>query len=470
MSLLMDALRKAETDKKDAARATGAPAVPAAPPPETRELRLEPYADASVEDLRGQGLTDETLADGAVGTTQAFAAGRTPAPAAATPPAVFFDEPPATPPSTGARRSRAPGSLAHPSLVTAQTVFEAGAQSPAQRLLVGIIALTVLLAVALTGIGIYYYQRTPLPRPLPSPRVAVAVEKPERQVPFTPVPIMIDAVPALPEAAASPSATAVSPAPAVAVAAPPAAANGTEMGPLAGAAETAATPATPAATPPAQRLPDTIPRDAEIAAGEVRIARSKGRDDPTAKLNQAYAAFLAGQSAVAEKTYEEVLARHPEQQDALLGLAAIAMRGNRLADAHRLYTQVLARHPAHPVATAALFMIEGGAGEAVTPARLKLLLDNGVDSPYLQFALGNLYAGQRRWADAQQAYFAAFGGAPGNADYAYNLAVSLDHLGQRAPALSYYRRALSLADGGTAVFNPARVAARIAALEAAPGE
>jgi cytochrome c-type biogenesis protein CcmH/NrfG len=46
------------------------------------------------------------------------------------------------------------------------------------------------------------------------------------------------------------------------------------------------------------------------------------------------------------------------------------------------------------------------------------------------FALGNLYAQQGRWPDAQQAYFRAYGAAPDNPDYAYNLAVGLDRLNQ----------------------------------------
>ena len=41
--------------------------------------------------------------------------------------------------------------------------------------------------------------------------------------------------------------------------------------------------------------------------------------------------------------------------------------------------------------------------------------------------LGNLYADQSQWAPAQQAYFQAHHLEPDNPDYAYNLAVGLDH-------------------------------------------
>jgi len=144
------------------------------------------------------------------------------------------------------------------------------------------------------------------------------------------------------------------------------------------------------------------------------------------------------------------------------------MRENRLAEAHRYYREVLRHEPRQPVASAALFMIEGGAGNEVTEARLKVLADHDADSPYLRFALGNLYARQRRWADAQEAFFAAFSRTPTNADYAFNLAVSLDQLGQRAAALEYYRKALALRGTGPATFDPAQAAARVDALAAQP--
>ena len=67
------------------------------------------------------------------------------------------------------------------------------------------------------------------------------------------------------------------------------------------------------------------------------------------------------------------------------------------------------------------------------------------EASFLHFTLGNQYAQQGRWAEAQQAYFRAYAGDPENPDFAYNLAVSLDQLHQTKLALEYYRRALALA-------------------------
>ena len=55
--------------------------------------------------------------------------------------------------------------------------------------------------------------------------------------------------------------------------------------------------------------------------------------------------------------------------------------------------------------------------------------------------------------------------APQHPDYAFNLAVALEHLGQIQPALDYYRRALSLATRYPAGFDVATAEQRVRALE-----
>jgi tetratricopeptide (TPR) repeat protein len=206
--------------------------------------------------------------------------------------------------------------------------------------------------------------------------------------------------------------------------------------------------------------------DAEIAGGEVHIARTKPRAaELDATLKRAYAAYAAGRDAEAERLYREVLAKRADQTDALLGLGAIHLRAGKPELAHAEYARVRKLDPDNAAAAAALFMIEGGAGTQVTEAQLKLLLDHGTDNPPVHFALGNYYAREGRWADAQQSYFEAYSRNHGNADYAYNLGVSLDRLGQRAAALDYYRKALELIDaGGHGAFARAQLAARVEAL------
>lgn len=448
----MDALRRAEAEKKNAATRDDTLSIDL--PETSQELRLEPLEASTERPMRV--LDDDTLYDSQTAPTrQQFARpglGRE---------AAGVEQPPFLTAPVG------PGSAAQPTLVTAQTVFEATRAGGVPRALILVIVCTVLLAAGLTAVGIYAYRQTPPTHTIPSPRIAAQVEAP-RAAPPPPAPV----TPELPVTPAPTPAVSVTPAPEPTLPEPtppaPEAAVATVPPPAAPA--TPLPPSSPArvAAPPLERsLAPDIPRDAEIASGEVRIAKRTTAAGQVDDVTRAYAAFQLGKLDVAQDLYQRALAADPDRVDALLGLAAIAMRENRVSDAHRRYREVLAKSPRHPVASAALFMIEGGDGNPANEARLKLLADREADSPYLRFALGNLYAKQKRWADAQEAYFAAFTRAPTNADYAYNLAVSLDQLGQRKAALEYYRKALALRAPGAA-FDATRATGRIAALVGAP--
>ena len=82
----------------------------------------------------------------------------------------------------------------------------------------------------------------------------------------------------------------------------------------------------------------------------------------------------------------------------------------------------------------------------------------------LNFTLGNQLAQQNRWAEAQQEYFKAVAAEPDNADFAYNLAVALDHMRQSKLALQYYQRAIALARQRGASFDMAMAESRAAQL------
>ncbi len=83
----------------------------------------------------------------------------------------------------------------------------------------------------------------------------------------------------------------------------------------------------------------------------------------------------------------------------------------------------------------------------------------------MHFALGNLYARQSRWSAAQQAYFRAYATEPDNADFIFNLAVSLDHLHQNKLAAQYYQMALSAAATRPGSFDRNQVQTRILELQ-----
>ncbi len=227
--------------------------------------------------------------------------------------------------------------------------------------------------------------------------------------------------------------------------------------------------------PPALTLPLT-PRSASAiaaapasapTAAQNRIAVSRG-DSAIARVNpvvsEAYAALEAGNFDTAQRLYTQVLRSEPANVDALLGLAAIAQKDNRLEDAQRYFLAILDVEPRHALAQSGLVALMSRADPQAAESRLKQLLARE-PSPPLYFNLGNLYADQGQWPQAQQAYFQAHTLEPRNPDYAYNLAVGLEHLGQQKLALGFYRKAQQLAAAkGAANFEPARIQDRITQL------
>ncbi len=204
---------------------------------------------------------------------------------------------------------------------------------------------------------------------------------------------------------------------------------------------------------------------AETGGVEVRKDAAK-QSQVAAILMQAYEALQRGENAKARELYEQFIQMEPRSIDALLGLGAIALGEGRLDDASGYYQRILALDPRNSYAQAGLISIVGGADRPASESRLKQLIARD-PSAFLNYSLGNLYAEQGQWPSAQQAYFQAFQMQQDNADYAFNLAVGLDHLGQDKLALDYYRKALDLSfKKGLANFDQTLVIQRVGQLSA----
>ncbi len=210
--------------------------------------------------------------------------------------------------------------------------------------------------------------------------------------------------------------------------------------------------------------------------GKVKLTPAKAVADPQINpaLSAGYAALASGDYPLAKRKYAEAIAANSNSTDAHLGFATAAARSGSAADsalAVRHYQRVIEIDPRNSTANAALIVLAGGTA-AQTPSALRFSADQEVALRMLvnqdptasnaHFLLGNLYAESGRWRDAQQAYFEATTLQPQNADYNYNLAVSLDHLGQGAAAADFYKRALAATTKGQ--FDAAAVDRRIAAL------
>ena len=214
--------------------------------------------------------------------------------------------------------------------------------------------------------------------------------------------------------------------------------------------------------PPA---PPSLPPVAAPDNSQIQVVRNDTAPQINPGVQQAYQAFNGGQLGAARQQYESVLQQDANNRDALLGLAAVAQRENQGAQAASLYVRLLEINPDDGVALAGLIGLRQG-DVVQSEAKLKAILARTPDSGPVLFALGNVYAKQRRWNEAQQQFFRAYSAAPGNPDYAFNLAVGLDRLNQPKLAATYYQRALTLAQTTPAAFDQAVVQTRLRELAA----
>jgi tetratricopeptide (TPR) repeat protein len=238
--------------------------------------------------------------------------------------------------------------------------------------------------------------------------------------------------------------------------------SGTAVG--AAPAEAAAAPAAP--RPPARSAVDELlSQPGATAPDTVKLTRT---EEPAPRVppdvDAGYRALVAGDLATARARYAAALAADATSVDALLGLATAEARGGDAAAAALRYRRVLDLDPQNATAAAGLAALAESARPEAVESALRADLARQPASAALHFTLGNLYARQSRWGEAQAEFFEAFRLDPASADIAFNLAVSLDHLGSRKPAADYYRRALAAARGGPRQFDPAEARRRLADL------
>ncbi len=303
--------------------------------------------------------------------------------------------------------------------------------------------------VAAIGIGAFFWWQLQ-----PKSSIVVAANSPP--TPPAPAPIVAPAAP---------------PPTPIAVAPPPAAAPSTSTfsSPIAASQSDDDKEDAPAPHQREIKPPRLVPMaPAPQPESPVRKTTTAETTDPL--LVQAHGAYSRGENELARQAWKKVLAKDPRNLDALRGLAVVAQQSRQLGEAVGYYQRALEVDPKDAIALAGLMALKVPTDMVQAESRLKTLLAEQPDSAYLNFALGNQFARQQRWADAQQAYFKAYTAEPANAGYVFNLAVSLDQLHQAQLAARYYNEALAIAErqpGLSAGFDRAEVLIRLNQLQAA---
>ena len=329
-----------------------------------------------------------------------------------------------------------------------ENLFSAKKAPPKRRMKLGIVPISLIFGGifgSVYGFYVYvqitpanqrfWYSNTPQPQqiaapvapPVAPPRPVVVATAPAL-VPLTqPVPTVAPVVPTAPAAAAEKPVVAAAP-------------HANSVSQANSAPTKKSTPRATSSTRENQNTPG------------LHIQHQPEPDSIDLILSNAYQAYQRGDLESAGNYYRNALTKDQKNRDALLGLAAIAQQQGQDANAARYYRHVLELDPRDPVAQAALTSF-GSGDPALKESHLKQLIAQQPDSAALNLALGNQYADQSRWSEAQQAYFNALAIEPSNALFAFNVAISLDHMGQRSVAAQYYRQALQFDTTGNSGFD-----------------
>lgn len=213
-----------------------------------------------------------------------------------------------------------------------------------------------------------------------------------------------------------------------------------------------------------------IEAEVEVPAA-INITRTDNAERVDPQLTQAYASYRGNDFIGARARYQQVLRDKPNNRDAMLGLAAVAMQLGDAPNARETYVKLLELDPRDVHARVGLLETMPASDPVMLESELRALFAAHPEVSQLAFALGNLFASQRRWSDAQQSYYDALlaakagGSGPISPDYAFNLAVSLERLNQLRPAYTFYREALEQSEHVSPGFDIRVLRERLDAIE-----
>ncbi len=208
-------------------------------------------------------------------------------------------------------------------------------------------------------------------------------------------------------------------------------------------------------------------KDVGLSSSEVEKQQiSVTASAPPPSLQRAEAAFKAGQTEQARAEYQRLLSAQPDHLEALRGLASLSLQAGQNDAALAYYQHILRMAPQDIQTQVAVARIQSQKDPLGAETRLKVLIASQPRLASAHDALGNLYAGQERWSDAQAAFLQAYRNAPDNPDILYSLAISYDHLQQVRQALMFYRLAQKAATTHPASFDRNRMSTRIDVLTA----
>jgi Tfp pilus assembly protein PilF len=220
---------------------------------------------------------------------------------------------------------------------------------------------------------------------------------------------------------------------------------------------------------PVQQIANKPPTSTLVAAssGADQLRFEKTPTEANAPIMLAWEAYQQRNWRLAEQLYRKILANEPRHRDALLGLAAVHIQQQQNDKASAIYQYLRQLNPQDHEAEQALLALYPERISAENAAAWQQSQPQGDSRAVNPMLLGQYYASRSNWQQAQEQFFQAWSAQPDNADIAFNLAVSLDHLQQSKLAAEFYQQALTLGTRYGAAFDRPATEARLAQLRLA---
>jgi len=204
-----------------------------------------------------------------------------------------------------------------------------------------------------------------------------------------------------------------------------------------------------------------LPTSTQAKPG-IQISKRKLSARAQSSLSVAKKALKTGSLTDAESAYRQVLAKSPGNVTAMSALANVLVQQGNTQEAQALFVQTLQKDPENLMAKTGLINLSAADPSNLSAgSELKQLLTEHPQEAYLHASLGNFHARRNEWPSAQASYFEAFALDPKNPDYAFNLAIGLDQIGKPNIAINYYEKAIELLGKRPARFIKADIERRL---------
>ncbi|BDG76048.1 MULTISPECIES: tetratricopeptide repeat protein [Wolbachia] len=194
----------------------------------------------------------------------------------------------------------------------------------------------------------------------------------------------------------------------------------------------------------------------------IKISQNSGKNfDIYSILKKAKDSFELGDSETATSLLNQIIAKFPYHESALIGLGNIYYANKEFKKAVEIYTRLLKEYPSNPYVLKNFLTIISQYDPNLALSEMLKLYDTLRNSAPLSANLGLIYMKKGDYIKAKEYMKAAISLDQNNIFYTYNLAVILDKLSDFKNATACYSKLLNMSKNASERIPLYKVAARL---------